>query len=52
MPLLMLRTVRLGISIGEMDHFRVLSGEEPEREYKENFTFTGIEDLLTEYEEI
>lgn len=32
--------------------YRVLSGEEPEREYKKNFTFTGIEDLLTEYEGI
>ena len=26
--------------------YRVLTGEEPEKEYAEEFTFTGIEDLL------
>jgi butyrate kinase len=29
--------------------YRVLTGEEPEREYKEEFTFTGIENLLKDY---
>ena len=29
--------------------YRVLTGEEPEREYAEDFTFTGIEDLLKTY---
>ena len=30
--------------------YRVLTGEEEERAYAETFTFTGIEDLLKEYE--
>ena len=30
--------------------YRVLIGEEPEREYEEKFTFTGIEGLLEEYD--
>ena len=29
--------------------YRVLSGEEPEKEYSEDFTFTGIDDLLAGY---
>ena len=29
--------------------YRVLTGQEPEREYAEVFTFTGIEDLLKDY---
>ena len=29
--------------------YRVLTGEEPEREYEEKFTFAGIEGLLEEY---
>ena len=29
--------------------YRVLTGEEPEREYAEDFTFTGIEELLASY---